>query len=91
MNDVDEILASVRHAPVPSTLDGMDGLVIEAVTANRNSLQTFSGRPVALAAVGALAIGVFGAFPGARVEAADTVSPFGEVSALAPSHLLKAD
>jgi hypothetical protein len=88
MADVDDILAGVRQAPVPSGLGRLDSLVIEAVVAHRNSPEDRPARPIALAAIGALVIGLVGALPGKKVEAAGTAFAIGEVPALAPSHLL---
>ena len=86
MQDLDMILGRVRDAPVPPVLSTLDSAVMDALAAQPASHT--AARPLGLAAVVALAIGMIGAIPEAKVEAATTAAPLGVASALAPSTLL---
>jgi hypothetical protein len=88
MSDIDHLLGRLREAPVPSQLAQLDGAVFEAIASGQVNADGLGMRPIGIAALAALAIGIFGAVPGTRDEAAAAASPFGDVSPLAPSTLL---
>lgn len=88
MSDIDHLLGRVREAPVPSRLAQLDGAVFEDIAARQVNSDGVGVRPIGIAALAALAIGIFGAVPGTRGEAVAAASPLGEVSPLAPSTLL---
>ena len=88
MSDIDDLLGRVREAPVPSRLSQLDGAVFEAIASRHVNSGVLGVRPIGIAALAALAIGIFGAVPGTRGEAVAAASPLGDVSPLAPSTLL---
>ena len=87
MTDIDMLLDRVRAAPVPSRLAALDNAVFDALAAHAAASDGLGARPIGMAALAALAIGLLGALPGAQVEAAP-LSPLGDVALLAPSTLL---
>lgn len=85
MNDLDEVLARLGRAPVPTALDQLEARVLARI----------APRPVARADLGigaimvaALGIGMVGAFVPASAGSAAPVSALGADASLAPSTLL---
>lgn len=88
MNNLDEMLARLASAPLPSRLATMDQAVFAGLAHYDRSSATGS---LGIAAAVALAVGVASTgFPGTAAVAAPSVSPFGVPPALAPSSLLLA-
>ena len=88
MSDIDHLLGRVREAPVPSRLALLDDAVFEAIAFRQANSGVTGIRPIGVAALAALAIGIIGAVPGTRDEAVAAASPLGDVLPLAPSTLL---
>lgn len=87
MDDLDAALMRLANAPVPTSLDGLESMVLGRIAA----------QPVARAGIGlgamsiavALVMGVLGAgLPAREASAISPLSPLGPVSPLAPSTLL---
>lgn len=85
MNEIDEALARLARAPVPSALDGLEARVLARITTPRAAQ---AGMGVGLVAIAALAIGMVGAGVPASPGATASLSPLGMSSPLAPSTLL---
>ena len=91
MNNLDEMLARIGGAPLPSRLAMMDEAVFAGLAEHQRSSASNSLRSLSIAAIAALAIGVFSTgLPGSHEAAAQTGTPFGAPPALAPSSLLLA-
>ena len=89
MNNLDEMLARIVGAPLPSRLAMMDEAVFAGLAEHQRISASNSLRSLSIAAIAALAIGVFSTgLPGSRLAAAPSVTPFGAPLALAPSSLL---
>lgn len=87
MNDLDDKLARLRDAPVPSRLAGIDAFVMEEV-ARLQAIKPLSAGAFGVAAVMALIFGIAGSTIPASSVAARPISPFDARLALAPSTLL---
>lgn len=87
MDDLDEMLARLRDAPVPSRLAGIDAFVMSEV-ARRQAIPPLRAGTFGVAAVMALVFGIAGSVVPASSVAASTMSPFDARLALAPSTLL---
>ncbi len=84
MTDIDKILTGIRSSALPPAVHAIDGASLARVAHTRASEARRSG---ALAAVGALVLGVAGsAFPTSPVEASPRSVGF--ATPLAPSVLL---
>ena len=91
MSNLDEMLARIAGAPLPSRLATMDEAVFAGLAEHQRSSASNSLRSLSIAAIAALAIGVFSTgLPGSPAAAAPSVTPFGAPPALAPSSLLLA-
>ena len=91
MSNLDEMLAQLGGAPLPSRLAMIDGAVISALAEQQRSSAGNSLRSLSIAALAALAFGVISTgFSGSPASAASPVSPFGVPPMLAPSSLLLA-
>ncbi|UAJ12425.1 hypothetical protein [Polymorphobacter megasporae] len=87
MDDLDEVLARLAHAPVPASLDGLESRVLARINA-RPAVRAGMGVG-AMTIAAALVMGIFGAgFPTREARAVSALSPLGSVSSLAPSNLL---
>ena len=88
MNNVDEMLARLANAPLPSRLATMDQAVFAGLAQYDRS---GASRSLGIAGMVALAVGVASTgLPASPAVAAPSVTPFGVPSALAPSSLLLA-
>ena len=91
MSNLDEMLAQLGGAPLPSRLAMMDEAVFSALAEHQRSSASNSLRSLSIAAIAALALGIVSTgFSGSPALAASSVSPFGVPPALAPSSLLLA-
>jgi hypothetical protein len=91
MSNLDEMLARMGSAPLPPRLAMMDEAVFAGLTEHHRSSATSSLHSLSIAAIAALAFGVFStSLPGSPAAAAPSVTPFGAPPALAPSSLLLA-
>jgi hypothetical protein len=91
MSDLDEMLARIGSAPLPSRLAMMDEAVFAGLAEHQRNSASNSLRSLGIAAIAALAIGIFSTgLPGSPAVAAPSVTPFGAPPALAPSSLLLA-
>ncbi len=91
MSNLDEMLAQIGSAPLPSRLAIMDEAVFAGLAEQLSSAAGNSLRSLGIAAIAALAFGVISAgIPGSPASAAPSASPFGVPPALAPSSLLLA-
>ena len=91
MSNLDEMLARIGGAPLPSRLATMDEAVFAGLAEHQRNSVSYSLRSLSIAALAALAIGVFSTgLPGNPAAAAPSVTPFGAPPALAPSSLLLA-
>ena len=91
MSNLDEILARIGGAPLPARLAMMDEAVFAGLAEHRRSATSVSLLSLSIAAIAALAFGVFSTgFPRSPAAAAPSVTPFGAPPALAPSSLLLA-
>ena len=88
MSNLDEMLARLASAPLPSRLATMDQAVFAGLAQYDRS---GASRSLSIAGMVALAVGVVSTgLPGTPAVAAPSVSPLGVPSALAPSSLLLA-
>lgn len=88
MSNLDDMLAQIGNAPLPSRLAMMDEAVFAGLAQYDRSS---AAKSFGIAVVVALAVGVVGAgLPGTPAVAAPTATPFGVPSALVPSSLLLA-
>ena len=91
MSNLDEMLAQLGGAPLPSRLAMIDGAVISALAEQQRSFASNSLRSLSIAAIAALVLGVVSTgFSGSPALSASSVSPLGVPSTLAPSSLLMA-
>ncbi len=91
MSNLDEMLAQIGGAPLPSRLATMDEAVFAGLAVQLSSAAGNSLRSLSIAAVAALAFGIISTgFPGSPASTAPSVSSFGVPHALAPSSLLLA-
>ena len=91
MSNLDEMLARIGGAPLPSRLAMIDAAVISALAEQQRSSAGNSLRSLSIAAIAALAFGVISTgFSGSPASAAPSASPFGVPPTLAPSSLLLA-
>ena len=91
MSDLDEVLARIGGAPLPPRLATMDEAVLAGLAEHQRNSARNSLRSLSIAAIVALAIGVFStSLPGSPAAAAPSVTVFGAPPALAPSSLLLA-
>lgn len=88
MMDIDETLGRLATTPVHGGLDRLDETVFARVHALNERDRRAPGRIAAIAALGAVAMGVAGAGIPAATASATSLSPFGAAAALAPSTLL---
>lgn len=87
MDDLDAVLMRLAHAPVPTSLDGIEARVLARIGARPAVRAGMGVGAVTIAA--ALVMGVLGAgFPAKEAGAVSPLSPLGPVSPLAPSTLL---
>lgn len=87
MDDIDELLGRLAHAPVPDAFDGLEARVLDRLSAPSTPRMGLGVGAVAI--LGALAMGMAGAgLPGASAAARAPLSPFGPSLPLAPSTLL---
>lgn len=86
MRNVDDLVLLLGQLPVPQTLAAIDGAVLaDAAAARGVDLR----RPIALASLFALVIGMAGAaLPTEPASAQDSLTPFAAGSPLMPSTLL---
>lgn len=91
MMDIDETLGRLAAAPVHGGLERLDEAVFARVRALNERDRRTPGRIAAVAAIGAVAMGVAGAGIPAATASAAGLSPFGAAAALAPSTLLLGD
>lgn len=85
MDDIDEALARLARAPVPTALDGLEARVLAQIATPPASR---AGLGMSAIMVAALAIGVIGAGFPASPSPASSLSPLGVSSPFAPSTLL---
>ena len=91
MSDLDEILAGIGGAPLPSRLATIDEAVFAGLAEHQRNSASNSLQSLGIAAIVALVIGVFSTgLPGSPAMASPSVTPFGAPPALAPSSLLLA-
>ena len=91
MSNLDEMLARIASAPLPTRLATMDEAVFAGLAEHQRNSAGNSLRSLGIAALAALAIGVFSTgLPGSPALASPSVTPFGAPPALAPSSLLLA-
>ena len=89
MNHLDDMLAGLSAAPLPTRLIMIDDAVLAQLSKRQSNAAPLSGSMIGLVLVTALGIGIAGAvFPTAPAQASRTISPFGALAALAPSTLL---
>ena len=89
MNHLDNMLAGLSTAPVPTRLLAIDDAVLAQLAERQANVGPLSGNMIGLVVVTALGMGIAGAvFPSAPALASRTISPFGAPAALAPSTLL---
>ena len=86
MTNLDALLDQIREAPLPARLATLDSAVLDSLAA-APAPGPVMGR-AGMVAVAALAVGILGALPGARVGAAPAAPPLAAASPLAPSALL---
>ncbi len=86
MEDIDSLLARIRHLPLDPRLDAIDGAVFDGIA--RRAKPQVSTTAMAIVAVVSLGIGLAGSLAPAEPERAATVFPLGAPGALAPSTLL---
>ena len=89
MNHIDDMLAGLRAAPLPTRLITIDDAVLSQLSERQANAAPLSGSMAGFAVVTALGMGIAGAvFPSVPAEASRNISPFGAPAALAPSTLL---
>ena len=89
MNDIDDVFAGLRAAPLPTRLMTIDDVVLAQLSERQANAAPLSGSMIGLVLVTALGMGIAGAvFPSAPAQASRTISPFGAPAGLAPSTLL---
>jgi hypothetical protein len=86
MSDLDRIIGRLREAPVPARLATLDSAVIDALASQ--PAPGSATRPIGMAAIAALAVGLLSSVPSGKVEAAPAPLPLGGAALLAPSSLL---
>jgi hypothetical protein len=87
MDDLDEVLMRLAHAPVPASLDGLEARVLARIAARPAARAGMGVGAMTIAA--ALVVGIFGSyFPAREAGAVSALSPLGPGSPLAPSNLL---
>ena len=89
MDNVDAALERLARAPGPARLGAMEGAILARIASERPVRQRDSLGLSALAAVGAMAMGLAGGFvPDEAAARRASLSPLTGVSELAPSSLL---
>ena len=89
MNNIDDMLAGLSAAPLPTRLMTIDDAVLAQVAERQANAAPLSGSMIGLVLVTAVGMGIAGAvFPSAPAQASRTISPFGAPAGLAPSTLL---
>ena len=89
MKHIDDMLAGLRAAPLPTRLMTIDDAVLCQLSERQANTAPLSGSMIGLVLVTALGMGIAGAvFPSAPAQASRQISPFGAPAALAPSTLL---
>jgi len=88
MNDIDRILDQIRAAPLPNGFETLDSAILRALAAKPTT--GAAARPIGMAALAALVVGIVGGLPGGNAPAA-AAATIGSPSPLAPSSLLAGD
>lgn len=89
MNHLDDMLAGISSAPLPTRLMTIDDAVLAQLSERQANAAPLSGSMMGLVLVTALGMGIAGAvFPSAPAQASRHILPFGSAAALAPSTLL---
>ncbi|MFC0203278.1 hypothetical protein CA262_06030 [Sphingobium sp. GW456-12-10-14-TSB1] len=90
MDDLDQMLARLRNAPLPAALATIDSAVMEELARIRAAPALRAGTFGAVAVI-ALVFGIAGSVVQTDRGAATTLSPFDARLALAPSTLLSGE
>lgn len=87
MDDIDAMLGTVAHAPMPAAFVGLEARVLDRLSAPSTSRTGIGVGAIAI--IGALAMGMAGAgLPAPSAAGRSQPSPFDPSSPLAPSTLL---
>lgn len=86
MDDIDTLLARMRHLPLDPRLGAIDEAVLDGLAARTQARVSTSA--MAMVAAFSLGIGLLGSLAPAEPVHAATIFPFGAPAALAPSTLL---